>query len=298
MNYKIIKDEIKFKEFIDWLPELKLNEVYYIVLFARGKYFPASYPYKVPDQNVLKRFTSEKDFLFQKVKQLEVEFGSYTMDGHPVPDDALALYIGINPKNMVDAVAKLSIELTRTLVDLLKNPETKVKPQSELMTVIAKSGVKTMIMDYDFDGVGYDEVKADIQNVINDDACKVLSTRGGFHLLVELSKIDVNYKKGFHQGLLKIKGADQSGGRQLTPVAGCTQGGYMPHFIESIYVGEVEENQQLVTLPYNSEGILIKVDEDPTNLLPMQVRVTECPNSLYNLGEVYEFATEDVEFKK
>jgi len=40
MNYKIIHNEERLKEFINWLPDLLPNEQYYVQLLARKKYNP------------------------------------------------------------------------------------------------------------------------------------------------------------------------------------------------------------------------------------------------------------------
>ena len=38
--YEIIKDESLFLDFINWMPDLKENEQFYLSLFARKKYYP------------------------------------------------------------------------------------------------------------------------------------------------------------------------------------------------------------------------------------------------------------------
>ena len=57
MNYKIITDEAKLKEFIDWLPDLREDECYYIALFCRKKYTDKL----KSDKLQLKRVTSKKE---------------------------------------------------------------------------------------------------------------------------------------------------------------------------------------------------------------------------------------------
>lgn len=54
MNYQIIKDEDALVSFIEWLPELETNELYYLSLFARKKY--ANAEIKSNDKSYVIRF--------------------------------------------------------------------------------------------------------------------------------------------------------------------------------------------------------------------------------------------------
>jgi len=44
--YKIIYDEETLINFINWLPDLKDNEIFYLSLFCRKKYAPTHVPKK------------------------------------------------------------------------------------------------------------------------------------------------------------------------------------------------------------------------------------------------------------
>jgi hypothetical protein len=100
----------------------------------------------------------------------------------------------------------------------------------QVMTEIQKASGKKVYFDLDYDQVDYTEVMAQVAQHINLDCVTSLKTRGGFHLLVELAKIDQQYAKTWHQKLSSIAGCDVRGDN-LIPVPGCTQGDFVPYFL-------------------------------------------------------------------
>lgn len=220
MNYKIITDPDKLQEFIDWLPELQEGEIYYVALFARKKYCSAI----KGDKAQIKRFTSNKEFLYDKIKQLECEVGCYKLNNTPIPNEALALYISPNPRSLI----KASKVLTKKLLDLVLDKYSGYNPQAEALNVIQVTGGKTVFMDFDFDNTTIEEMKPLIFNIVNENAITFVQTKNGFHLLIEISKLAPEYEKNYYNNIVKLPFIDVRGSDGLLPVVGCCQSTFTP----------------------------------------------------------------------
>lgn len=231
MNYEIIKDEKLLIDFIDWLPDLEPYEKYYLCLFARSKYLKDEnginlLPHIKSDKSQLKRFVSDKERMFQKIKQLEIGVGWYKQKESSVPQESLALYITPSPRNMSKATVNTMIKLAQSIRDQNIN----INPHQEAMSEIQKAKSRTCWIDFDIDKLEVDligNVMDLIPLYINMDATKILKTRGGYHLLVDPNKVEQKYKSSFYKDLLQF--ADQAGDNMI-PVPGCVQGNFIPHF--------------------------------------------------------------------
>lgn len=226
MNYKIIKDEAKLREFIEWLPELKKDETYYVTLFARKKYAINQMLLK-SDKSQLKRFTSTKDWLYQKIKQLEVKIGAYQSNGIDIPEEALALYISINPRSLLKATKNSLIKFAKLITEDYNG----YNPHSEVLSKIQSSCGTKHYFDFDFDNISVENLANCIDySKINKDSLIFLETRGGVHLLVKIDNINKVYKKTWYKHLSSLPNCDIKGDN-LVPVPGCTQGNFIPSLI-------------------------------------------------------------------
>lgn len=232
MYYEIIKDRDKFLEFIEWLPELKHAECYYFQLLARNKYLEDKSLIK-GDRYSLKRITAtDKKYILNKVEQLEVKLGTYRTgkEDKVIPQEALALYCSVNPRNLELAAKKNLIELA----NLITTPYNGYNPASKALSAIQDAGNKSTYFDFDFDHVSIEDIKAQIEGKINFDCLTIIKTFGGFHCLVNLNKIAPEYQSKYYNLFKKINGCDVSGTDKAIPVVGCTQGGFTPHFVNLV----------------------------------------------------------------
>jgi hypothetical protein len=236
VKHNIIRDEAMLKHFIDWLPELGADEVFFLALQARRKYLPTL---KGGDKTQLRRFASTKRRLFDRIRQLESPVGSYTADdGTPIPDEGLALYITPNPRSL----RKATFESIKALAGLLQHPRQDLEPHSEVLRQIHKAKSRTAFVHFDLDlptgepgdadaakcAWTLDEIWNKTTAVIGEKAVEIIRTRGGCHVLITPDLVRSDTKKWYaivHQEL----NCDQVGDIML-PVVGCCQGGFVPHF--------------------------------------------------------------------
>lgn len=227
MNYTIIKDKEALLSFIDWLPELQNDETYYVSLLSRSKYTTGLVHIK-SDKQQLKRFTSSKELLYKKIKQLEVEVGSYFQRDTPIPQEALALYINPNPRNLQKATKNALVKFA----ELVTKPYSGYNPHQEVLSEIQKAVSRKVYLDIDFDCDNREEKIKEILslNLINSNCVTIVNTRGGFHLLIKLEDVAIEFKKSWYKNITKLPGVDVVADNMI-PISGCVQGGYIPSLI-------------------------------------------------------------------
>jgi len=235
MNYEIIKDETLLRNFIAWLPELRDNECYYLCLFARSKYAKNEdgsnkFPHIKTDKAQLKRFTvSKKEFIYDKIRQLEVTVGAYrTKDGMDIPQESLALYITPNPRNQEQAM----FALMKRFIDIQQCKGLNYNIHAEALSAIQKTCSRKVFFDFDIDSDDAENIvrsKLDYSK-INKDCVHLLKTRGGVHILVELEKVAIEFKKTWYLYMTSNFDIDIKGDN-MVPVQGTYQGGFIPKLI-------------------------------------------------------------------
>jgi len=215
----VLIDEKLTQEFLSLL-ETNENDICFISIALRRKYYPELEKEKV----FLHRFISKKKHLINDLKNLPSQF---FYKGQPVPNDALVVWFKINHRSLKKATRDAMKVLTDNLYsDKVENPlEVTLNALQE-----ACDKVKYQSFDYDVTNENVETTLEQIYVAVNQDATFVVKTKNGFHLIVDVTKIDKEHKN-YYNNLVKIKGIDQKGDINV-PLAGCVQGGYIPHILK------------------------------------------------------------------
>lgn len=228
MNHKIIRKERTLSNFVDWLPDLEDHECFYLCWQARRKYDEAL---KANDRTQLRRFTATKKNLIQKIKEIQVEVGTFTSkDGsHVIQDESAALYITPNPRDQRVAAVKLLGQVGHALH---RQGEPWKNLESLVLTEIHRAKSRSNYVIFDFDAHGphiYDGVESVFLNL---QAVTFLRTKGGLHVLVDVKKAKAlgTIHKDWFQHISMIADCDQKGDLMI-PVPGTCQGGFVPRFV-------------------------------------------------------------------
>jgi len=221
MNYTIIYDKEIVNEFIEFLPDLKEHETFYLTLLSRNKYTQDPINSRTTP---LRRFTSDKKHMIQNIMQLECPIGSYTKDGTSVEPGSLALYITTNPRCKRKAVFGLLSEIATNL----KNNCTTYNPLSDALTCINRAKSRSVFVTFDIDNkIDIDTHVDKIWDTVGQDAVAAIETHGGYHVLIRPDKVVAKRKDWYKviNDYLSDKGIDQTGDI-LSPVPGTLQGNF------------------------------------------------------------------------
>lgn len=228
-NYRIIQDEHILNQFLATLPPLEKHEVWYLALMGRHKYdqaFPTT-----KDSGQLMRVTARNtEEIKEKLRRMETPYGSFIRDGSVASQQCLAVYLAMNPRSLIKANRMLLVDVATRISD----SQLDFNPVSMATTCIHRAVDRKFVVDFDIDlaeSTISEFHSQKIREILPDPAMyRVLKTRSGFHLLVNLDKIRV-LKNNWHQALSLLPGCDVRGSDTLTPIPGCTQGDFIPRFV-------------------------------------------------------------------
>lgn len=226
MNYKIVTDEKELQKFIDFLPELEENETYYFCLFSRNKYCK-DIKHISSDKAQLKRFLTNKERMFNKIKQLEIEVGEYYQFRNDtkveIPQEALALYMNPNPRNQKKAI----YPTIKKYLEILECNGKGFNIVQEALSQVQKARSRNVYynVDFDIEKTLYETVKAKVDSFEVEG--QWVETRGGYHYLLDLEKTKDSF---WFKKFQNIEGVEMVKDMML-PVPGTYQGGFTPKFI-------------------------------------------------------------------
>lgn len=230
-NYQIIADESAVQNFIDTILPLSnsADETFYLSLFARKKYAPELIWSN--DKTQLKRLTANRNTIIQKLRQLEIKLGTYTLGDRIVPQESLVMYIHPNPRSQ----KKAAIYLLKKLADLIGDNAQGYNVHQEALSAIQnkKSISKKVYIDFDFDvdKTMFPSLIASIYSYVNSNAVTLVETRGGLHALIKSSLIQPEFKNTWYKNIQQL-GADVQGDCMI-PIPGTFQGGFVPKIIKN-----------------------------------------------------------------
>lgn len=196
------------------------SDICFITIALRRKYCPELEKEKV----ILHRFISKKKHLINDLKNLPSQF---FYKGQAVPTEALVVWFKLNPRSF----KKATKDTIKNLTDNLYSDKIE-SPLEAALTALQEACDKVKHQSFDYD-VTDDEVETTLEQIyvaVNQDATFVVKTKNGFHLIVDVTKIDKEHKN-YYNNLVKIKGIDQRGDINV-PLAGCVQGGYIPYILK------------------------------------------------------------------
>ncbi len=239
--YELIKDNNQYEKFIEIMPELKDDEVYFISLSARNKYltaeereFYALGRTEMFGRTVVKR---KEDFYFAMNKLEAMLTYKHTKNGKSIPKKALVVYVNVNPSSMIKAYEMYVNEMNRELFqvtqalrhDKVVNYEGFINMERKMMNCIQKCRERRYFIDIDIDTKN-ETILNRISFRLKSVDYKIIETQGGWHILIKKDSLTKEVK--LHEVVKEMNDAVKDEGgevmfnkNQMIPVPGTLQAG-------------------------------------------------------------------------
>lgn len=200
----MIIDKEQFDAFVEWLPELEHDEVYFLSLSARNKYLTGEERefYGLGRTEMFSRFTAfDKEGIEYVMKKLQASLNYRTTKiGKQIPSKALVTYMNVNPCSTINAYNEFKGQMDNIIAEMLfsrirgKNGpsfEPWQRLERNLMNCIQRSKARRLVVDIDIDTKDPDILSAmQVFFDSKDIGFRTVETQGGFHVLIDKSTLN------------------------------------------------------------------------------------------------------------
>ena len=237
MTYKTIIDKKALQSFIQWLPAVQQNECYLVELYSRpgfaGRTSGVTYPWNKA-MLFAQTCCQSAARIIPELCRMETARGSYVdLNRQPLPQEALAVRIYLNPRSHRLA----AFDLQSQLVTCLKDGSTSFSLPKLAMASLRRSPAQLQFVGVHYRAISSFEVSHCLQenDIVNLNAAWLIENRGGCTLIVDDHEVHRKYMNTYTQRLIEICGPNSSAKVSLrydaaVPIPGCINGGATPHF--------------------------------------------------------------------
>jgi hypothetical protein len=239
----MIHDEEQILKFINILPDLQNDEVYFLSASARNKYLTQEereYYTLGRTEMFARKIAQSKSKYINVINNIIKETSIYhTKNNKNIPQKCLVYYANINPSSGVQALQLFYKKTNDLLFSMYSNPK-HVGNFKNLNTLLmncyqkAKSRKYFIDIDCDVEDQEYIEpIRYELRK--NNVIFYTIQTRSGFHILIEKHSVKYNYTRIINTQNELVK---QIGGEiiinqsEMIPIPGIFQAGAKVKFID------------------------------------------------------------------
>jgi len=204
----LILDKKEYDKFVDYLPELERDEVYFLSLSARNKYLTDAERVEFDlgrTEMFSRQVAFDKEGIELALNKMTADLAvRRTRNGSKIPEKSLVVYFNVHPSSTVKAYRRFSEQMDRhyeeAFVGTLNGSDAADmwipfrRMRTNLMNHIQKSFSRKLMVDIDIDGEDDEQSKALLWSVrdfltYNDCHFVTIKTQGGYHVLVPTEKL-------------------------------------------------------------------------------------------------------------
>lgn len=208
----LIQDKDTLDRFVNLLPDLKEDEIFFLSCSARNKYLTEEerIEYKLSRTEMFSRETSrDKEGIYKALQRMEVSLQyRKTGNGKDIPEKCIVVYMNINPSSMIksylDFQNKINKEMEQVVMSFKNgnqpNYERLLRLPQQLNNSIQVSQSRKYFIDIDIDlyDITYKDMLVDIvKEFVGNNAfgekLNFISTKSGIHLLIKKDDIPFKY---------------------------------------------------------------------------------------------------------